>query len=178
MTVPGNIPVPDPSALSTAALHREILHLRDLVDHRDAALGDRLEAVDKRLSEKLEADIRALYAEINNREKSVALALSSAQTAVDKAENAADKRFHSVNEFRAQLADQVSQFIPREVFETAITDIRNRVDRNTDLVTLNAGRDAGIDATRERASKMTSMFIAVVSVGVAIVSVVIVLVGK
>lgn len=40
-------------------------------------------------------------------------ALDAAEKAITKAEAATDKRFDSVNEFRAQLTDQTARFMPR-----------------------------------------------------------------
>lgn len=45
--------------------------------------------------------------------QAVSAALSAQEKAVGKAETAAEKRFDSVNEFRAQLSDQANTFMPR-----------------------------------------------------------------
>jgi len=60
-------------------------------------------------------------------ETAVSKALESAEKAAIKAETASDKRFESVNEFRAQLADQAQRFMPRTESEAA-------TDRNTERV--------------------------------------------
>lgn len=163
-----NVPAPDPSVLTTEALRREVQHLKELTLQR-------IEGVDQRLSEKLDADIRALYAEITNREHSVELALRSAQTAVDKAETATDKRFDSVNEFRAQLTEQAGQFVPREVFETAITNLSARVDRNTDSINLSGGMGAGSAAEREQTNKNNLRIVQIIGVGVSFVALLVVI---
>lgn len=46
-------------------------------------------------------------------QRNVATALSNQEKAVTKAETAAEKRFESVNEFRAQLTDQAATFVSR-----------------------------------------------------------------
>lgn len=50
-------------------------------------------------------------------EKAVQAALTSAKEAVLKAESATEKRFESVNEFRAQLSDQAHSFMPRAEYD-------------------------------------------------------------
>jgi hypothetical protein len=54
-------------------------------------------------------------------EKAVKDALTGSEKAVAKAEIAAEKRFDSQNEFRAQLADQAGTFIPRLEAEARIS---------------------------------------------------------
>lgn len=51
---------------------------------------------------------------IKNVETTAAAALASSEKAIMKAETAADKRFDSVNEFRATLTDQASRFVTRD----------------------------------------------------------------
>ncbi len=70
-----------------------------------------------------ERDVRTTQ-QFDAQEKAVRAALEAAQKAVDKAEEAATKRFESVNEFRAQLADQAASFLTRReaiaVFSTMV----------------------------------------------------------
>lgn len=49
--------------------------------------------------------------------ESLQAAMASQEKAVTKAENATEKRFEGVNEFRAQLSDQASRFMPRQEAE-------------------------------------------------------------
>lgn len=61
-------------------------------------------------------------------EQAVAAALTSAKEAVIKAETASEKRFESVNEFRATLADQATSLISRSEVETQFKAIDDKVD--------------------------------------------------
>ena len=69
------------------------------------------------LQETTELHFKTLTIELNQRfgfqERAVEQALESAKEAVTKAECATEKRFDSVNEFRASLADQTATFMPR-----------------------------------------------------------------
>ena len=61
-------------------------------------------------------------------EQAVAAALTSAKEAVSKAEAASEKRFDSVNEFRATLADQSATLISRTEVDQRFKGIDEKVD--------------------------------------------------
>jgi len=73
-------------------------------------------------------------------------ALQAAKEAVAKAETATERRFESVNEFRAQLADLVARLLPRTEYDAAqkaliekIDSVASRLDRAEGTKT--GGRD-------------------------------------
>ena len=70
------------------------------------------------LKEHLEAMREAQHRELSNAifsvEKTAKAALDSSKEAVLKAENATEKRFEGVNEFRATLTDQAARFVTRK----------------------------------------------------------------
>lgn len=59
-----------------------------------------------------------------DQDRAVQAALNAAEKAVTKAENASEKRFDAVNEFRAQLADQAATFMPRSEAELQFSNLR------------------------------------------------------
>jgi hypothetical protein len=61
-------------------------------------------------------------------ESAVQAALASAEKAVVKAESAAERRFDSVNEFRATLADQARLLMPRAEAESAMKSLTEKLD--------------------------------------------------
>jgi hypothetical protein len=70
------------------------------------------------------------------KDKAISAALLAAEKAVTKAENAAERRFEGVNEFRQQLNDQAATFLPRAEFEAQrkaddlrLRDLAARIDR-------------------------------------------------
>lgn len=88
------------------------------------------------LDERYSTQTKALDAAFKAAETAVGTALDSAEKAVSKAETAAEKRFESVNEFRAQLADQNASFLTRveynakiEALEKQIDDLSKRAER-------------------------------------------------
>jgi hypothetical protein len=53
---------------------------------------------------------------------------TSLQSAVDKAEEANDKRFSAINEMRAMVTDAASRFMPRIEYETAHRALVEKVE--------------------------------------------------
>jgi hypothetical protein len=81
----------------------------------------------------------------------VAAALSAAERAAAKADSAMEKRFDGVNEFRATLADQASQLMPREEYSAqhrAIVDgLSALTTQFNDLRARTEGKREGIGGT-------------------------------
>lgn len=72
----------------------------------------------------------------------------AAHEAITKAETANERRFESVNEFRAQLSDQTASFMPREVYDAAHQQLIDRVASLEREARFGEGREKGIGATR------------------------------
>jgi hypothetical protein len=90
---------------------KELLELRmvsqrEIMDERDQRYMERFRAMDEKTS----------------------LALSASEKAVGKAEMATEKRFDSVNEFRAQLKDQASTLMPREESTVKFAGVESKID--------------------------------------------------
>jgi hypothetical protein len=83
-------------------------------------------------------DERAIAAD-----RAVAAALDAAEKAVAKAESAAERRFESVNEFRAQLTDQTATFIPRKEYDVAHQSLIDRLGELQSRVDRAEGQDVG-----------------------------------
>lgn len=125
------------------------------------------------LKEYLEALIdshgRADRDRFDAQEKAVNAALAAAERAVGKAEAAAEKRFDSVNEFRAQLADQARDFMPRKEFEVQYGALAARVDALTNRDAKNEGHDLGVTASTKIAIAVLGVMIALATATVSIV---------
>jgi hypothetical protein len=83
--------------------------------------------------------VRELHAIMNERDKAnaqrfgdqskaVDAALAAAEKAVLKAENAADKRFESVNEFRKTLSDQTSTFATKAEADIRFKGLEEKIN--------------------------------------------------
>src|ERR1035437_7368139 len=66
-----------------------------------------------RYQQRFDAQEKALHVALEAAKEAVSAALLAADRAISKSESASERRFESVNEFRAQLADQAATFMPR-----------------------------------------------------------------
>lgn len=115
-----------------------LVHLTQLVDERTEHLHDIIELNERHDRERFaEKDVRdqqrfdaqqlALRDALTSAEKAVNAALAAAQEAVAKAEGAAEKRFDAVNEFRSQLADIISTFMPRNETQVLLDGLNDKL---------------------------------------------------
>jgi hypothetical protein len=124
-----------PSGWTTDTLH----------EHLQQQLDDSRRLLDERYA----TQTKALDAAFAAADKAVQTALLSAEKAVAKAETAAERRFEAVNEFRGQLADQATTFMPRTEADVRLTAMDEKVSRNTEDIASLQGRAlalAGIGA--------------------------------
>lgn len=76
-----------------------------------------------------------------DQDKAVQAALQAAKEAVLKAENASEKRFESVNEFRQQLSDQTNTFLPRPEYNAQHKALEEKVALLTDIMNQDKGQE-------------------------------------
>lgn len=96
---------------------------------------DTITYIDQRLSDaESRCQQRFMDAELRNQQKNdsdqraIIIAATTVDRALSKAESATEKRFESVNEFRAQLADQTATFFPRTEYETNYRGLTEKLD--------------------------------------------------
>lgn len=109
--------------------------LLDLVNEKYAAVEQRfadlallVNSNDRRYTERVEAERRAIDAALAAQKEAVKSALDAADRAVAKAETASEKRFEGVNEFRAQLGDQQRNLMPRAEAEIRFSALAAQLD--------------------------------------------------
>lgn len=111
----------------------------------DRAVAKAEAAADKLL---LESMINALHnnfsGQIQNAKESLQVASAAQKEAVAKAEQATEKRFDAVNEFRAQLADQASRFMPRMEAEAWSRNNAEKIDLLQSRMDRLEGRSGGM----------------------------------
>jgi len=122
-------------------LERQITDTRELLGQ---GADDFKILVEQRFADQEKAVQAALVAQ----EKAVAAALTAAKEAVDKAQIASEKRFDSVNEFRAQLADQASTFMPRNEAEQRMSALAEKISDLTDRMNITDGTRSGQQLSR------------------------------
>ena len=104
-------------------------------------------------------------------------AFKSSQEAIRKAEAATEKRFESVNEFRAVLTDQQRHLVTRDVLNSVADKLQASIDRNRDdldslakRLDLREGQEAGQRLTM-------GTLVAIITVAVAVIGAVVVIVN-
>lgn len=111
------------------------------------ALSQQISAADAALAQHIGEQIRQVRQVIELNGRAVDAAFAASEKAILKAETAAERRFESVNEFRAQLADQTQTFMPREVAEAKIGDLAKKIDDLGKRANIDAGRASGVTAS-------------------------------
>jgi hypothetical protein len=120
--------------------HQDGTDLRDLFNAQFKVLQTLIDANDKNYNQRFD-----------NVSQATSAALASADRANTKAETATEKRFDSVNEFRATLQDQQRTFIPRAEMEITLKGINDKIDINSNglealrlVQSINQGTKLGI----------------------------------
>lgn len=137
-------PIPDPTILTTEALLREISTLKTLIEQH---INDNEELFDTKLQ--LARENSAALKEL------IEAKLEASQKAVTTANVANEKRFESVNEFRAQLNDMIRVLLPRSEADAKLAALDARTADNKDAIAIlvaqlagNTGTDAGVQQSR------------------------------
>jgi hypothetical protein len=171
----GNLPIPDPTTLTTEQILREVLHLRQLIeermserDHRyqqraeaqQMALEAALVGVERRSSES-ESNLQQGISYLDSLTESkfvtfrtlaesqadkVALALDAADKAVTKAETANEKRYEALIASMSALSGQSKNFVTRPEFETVRVSLSEKIDDLKAFALRTEGRGAGLSA--------------------------------
>lgn len=116
--------------------------MREYVERLVEDLGARLIALDALTDAKF-VTYRTL---IDSQAEKVALALASADKAVQKAEAATEKRFESVNEFRKTLSDQAQDFVTRREYEVSRQSTVDRLGEVQTRLDKAEGRSTGLQS--------------------------------
>jgi len=94
------------------------------------------QATDVSLREYLMAQINAVEKRADMRfeamKAQVESAFASSQLAINKADEATEKRFEGVNEFRAALSDQAAHFVTNQQLAALGEKLQASIDRNQD----------------------------------------------
>jgi hypothetical protein len=126
----------------------------------DRRLTERIAALERRLDDVL-VFLNQQIADVRN---DGVVMLDNIDKATVKAEHAIEKRFDSVNEFRATLADQTNTFMPRAEIEARITQNYERYNELANRVTRTEGRASGSSAAYGYLTAAVSVVIAIVTV--------------
>lgn len=103
-----------------------------------------IDAHDRRYEQRFKDSQTAVDAALAAARTAVDAALTSAKEAVMKAEVASEKRFESVNEFRATLSDQQSTLMPRIEAEARMARVETDITELKKMRDVGSGRSSGL----------------------------------
>lgn len=138
----------------------------------DRAVAKAEAAADKiHLQNMIDALKNNFEGQIGNAKDALAASIASAEKAVTKAEMANEKRFESVNEFRAQQTDLMARFMPRLEAETWKQSSGEKIDMIVSRMDRLEGRSGGMAAG-------WGIIVSAVVVSSSVIGAVIVLIGN
>lgn len=107
---------------------------RTLTEAREA-INNRLSEMDLRLEQRFMASELRFTESVSAVNAQTLLAFAASHEAIEKANISTDKRFESVNEFRAAYSDLISRFMPRVETESRMSQIEQTVGDRLEKVT-------------------------------------------
>jgi t-SNARE complex subunit (syntaxin) len=117
---------------------------------------------------------------MDDADKAIQAALAAAEKAVLRAEEANEKRFQGVNEFRAQQQDLIQTFLPRGEYVSAHTAVLDRINALTERISAldlrissGEGQDVGTKQALAEASRATNTRIAILGTVLTVVFIVV-----
>lgn len=147
---------------------------------RVRSLSERLEMLNVSGHSQIESRIAAVEASaeqhVEQLRREREIVTGAQMEAIAKAEAATEKRFESVNEFRAQLNDVISQFVPREVADAQFAEVRKAVDSITARFNTMEGSDQGERRVRSSLSSSATVWIGALGLLVAVLSIAVVVI--
>ena len=168
------------SSWTVDTLHKyTVQRIDDLVTLLDERHQSQIKATEAAFA----AQQAAMRTAFDAADKAVQAALTAVEKASNRAEGASDKRFESVNEFRAQLADQAAHLISRAEYlvqhralDDKMVSISDRVTqlelRLTSRLDLAKGNDAGAkesEGDRRLDSAAIAQWAAMALIGIGVI---------
>jgi restriction endonuclease Mrr len=164
-----------------------------ILTERDAKLTDKFAGLAMAIDKAFEAQKTLSDAILTERDAKLADKFASLATAINKAEIATEKRFDSVNEFRAQLADQQKTFLTTNEYRLAHQNLQDVVSTNaknlgdlsssqnktlSDIILVQKERIDKIDNKKEGGTAMWILIVGVVGFLTGMISFILNILGK
>ncbi len=169
-------------AVNDLALAAALQSVRDLSTEQDRRYEQRFVQQETAVSLALTRVDKEFHEHINSVRTETSAALAAADKAITKSEASTEKQFGAVNEFRTQLADQATRFMPRIEAEQRIgqagekiAGLEHRCADDTARINSRLDKTAG---TSEGAEKYRATLFAVLAAGATVVGLVFALTGR
>ncbi len=111
------------------------------------SLNERMNEGDSHLRQHIDQQVVQIQQALDAARRETGIIHESSEKAIQKAEDASNKRFDSFNGFREQLNDQAKDFMPREVADAQIKELDKRISSLQQSQDTSAGKDIGSDKT-------------------------------
>lgn len=154
-----------------------ITEKRRIIDLEKDFLLSVIKAGDESIKSSIKEQVIQVKEQVEASRREGDLRAEASEKAILKAEAAAERRFESINEFREQLRDQTSEFIPREVANSQNREVSNRINEMTARIDKMTGFDEGTDKTKVSQRAIITVIVGVGGLLFALISVVIVIVN-
>lgn len=112
------------------------LNVRELIKESSDRLDDLRTTEVKRIDEKINTNDDKYQIQFSDSKEAVTAALTATKEAINKADQANEKRFDAVDEFRSTLSDQQAKLLTRTEYESnhkslieKINGVENRINR-------------------------------------------------
>ena len=143
-------------------------HVRTLITGNDKRYEQRFDASQKALEVGFAAAKAAVDASFAAQKEAINAALAAADRAVSKAELATEKRFESVNEFRATLDNQQRTLIPRSEVSVMLDGVSEKITQLTKLMDALQAERVGIKGGYGYAVGIAGLLLTLLSLGVLV----------
>ena len=127
------------------------------------SLTERITSGDAQLREHIVQQVEQLRGMIEGTRRELDIRHGASQEAIRKQDAATEKRFEAVNEFREQLREQTSQFIPREVAEKEFNRLAQRIEEQKERLDKASGQELGEEKSKSARQLATGKIIAAIA---------------
>ena len=124
------------------------VNVKAIVEESVQRLDDLRKAEVKRIDEKIDSHDIKYQIQFTDSKDAVQAALTATKEAINKADQANEKRFDAVNEFRATLGDQQTKLITRTEYESAHDSLAEKINGVTDRINRTEGA-SGVYVTHD-----------------------------
>ncbi len=155
----------EPRAKPSDSIEIAIASLDRRLDDKISTVAKDVEALDRLIAARLSEVNTKIAAQADK----VELALTASDKAISKAENATEKRFEAVNEFRSTLSDQARDFLARGEYGANHAALVDKLD----ALTARIGRIEAIKTGGREAFTGLYLFLGIILAAATIVGLVI-----
>jgi hypothetical protein len=139
------------------------------LDTLEAFISERLVSLEKIGNEREERNKERFAAS----KETIGVAMIAADKAIVKAEIATEKRFDSVNEFRASLADQAASFLPRTEYSISHKALSDKIDSVMLRITT---MESAKDTSSKTEDKFSGRIYGIVAIAISLATLVVLIV--